>query len=111
MDAPEIRPLNPRLSPKLDVLLGGSDEVNQARAVQCPSVAGAEVAELQAPTALSPAEVTALAAELPQQAPAENSVFSLFVKLDRDLTPDARQAAIKAIGRHAQRSRWKLAPP
>lgn len=108
MDAPEIRPLNPRLSPKLDVLLGGSDEVNQARAVQCPSVAGAEVAELQAPTALSPAEVTALAAELPQQAPAENSVFSLFVKLDRDLTPDARQAAIKAIGRHAQRSRWKL---
>jgi hypothetical protein len=38
MDAPEIKPLNPRLSPKLDVFLGGSDQVNQARAVQCPSV-------------------------------------------------------------------------
>jgi len=36
---PEIGALNPRLSPKLDVYLGGSDEVNQGRAEQCPSVA------------------------------------------------------------------------
>jgi subtilisin family serine protease len=83
--------------------------VNQARAVQCPSVvAGAEVSGLQAPTALSPAEVTALAAERPQQVPAENVVFSLFVKIDRDLPAEARQRAIEAINRQAQRSRWKL---
>jgi subtilisin family serine protease len=39
---------------------------------------------------------------------AENVVFSLFVKIDRDLPTEARQRAIEAINRQAQRSRWKL---
>lgn len=39
MKPPKIRPLNPRVSPKLDVFLGGSDQVNHGRAEQSPSVA------------------------------------------------------------------------
>ena len=39
MQAVEVKALNPRLSPSLDVFLGGSDEVNAGRAEQCPSVA------------------------------------------------------------------------
>ncbi|TCC63409.1 peptidase S8 and S53 subtilisin kexin sedolisin [Kribbella pittospori] len=138
MAAPKIRSLDPRLSPKLDVFLGGTDQVNQARAEQCPSVALAEpavdgtgaapvtresefretieveaagpvdAASPRAPTALSPAEVIALAAKTPQEAPPENVVFSLFVKLDRDLTPNVREDAINAVNRYAKRSRWKL---
>jgi subtilisin family serine protease len=39
MKPAEVKALNPRLSPRLDVFLGGSDEVNAGRAEQCPSVA------------------------------------------------------------------------
>lgn len=49
MKPAEVRALNPRLSPKLDVFLGGSDEVNAGRAEQCASVAVAAPAPL-APT-------------------------------------------------------------
>lgn len=171
MDAPKIRPLNPRLSPKLDVFLGGSDQVNQARAAQCPSVAvpedvaaapeptvaavtpapvgaefevssvaeavggvgaepapsdagapreAGEVAETiggeapvetagaQAITVLSRAEVADLAAERPQEVQPEDVVFSLFVKLDRDLAPPVRRRAIEAVNSRARRVRWKL---
>jgi len=44
MKPAEVRALNPRLSPKLDVFLGGSDEVNAGRAEQSPSVAMSTVA-------------------------------------------------------------------
>ncbi len=171
MEAPKIRPLNPRLSPKLDVFLGGSDQVNQARAAQCPSVALPEdVAAVPEPTAaavepapveaefdissvaeavggvgaepapsdaglpreasevpettrgeapvepagaqpitvLSRAEVADLAAERPQEVQPEDVVFSLFVKLDRDLTPQVRERAVEAVNSRARRVRWKL---
>ncbi len=116
MDAPEIRSLNPRLSPKLDVFLGGSDQVNQTRAAQCPSVALAEdgvvgpqpEAGAQLISVLSPAEVADLVAGRTAEAQSERVVFSLFVKLDRDLTPEVRQRAIEAVDSQADRSRWKL---
>ena len=38
MDA-QVKPLNPRTSPRLDVLLSGSDEVNHSRAAHSPSLA------------------------------------------------------------------------
>ncbi|MGW5192789.1 S8 family serine peptidase [Kribbella sp. NPDC004138] len=169
MDAPKIRPLNPRLSPKLDVFLGGSGQVNQVRAAQCPSVALAEGGIEPMPTEaavtpvlaggefeassvseaidvmaaqavpgeaaasaearerpearggeklvealgmpvkiLSAAEVAELAAKQSPQVPDENVAFSLFVKIDRDLTPAVRDSTIAAVSNQARRSRWKL---
>ncbi|MCA1781605.1 MAG: S8 family serine peptidase [Dermatophilaceae bacterium] len=48
---PKVKPLNPRTSPRLDVLLSGSDEVNHSRAEHSPSLAvpseGDLIAEVQ----------------------------------------------------------------
>ena len=38
MKPPKVQALNPRLSPRLDAYLGGSDQVNECRARQSPSV-------------------------------------------------------------------------
>ena len=54
MKPAEVKALNPRLSPKLDVFLGGSDEVNAGRAEQCASVA----MSAPAASALEPATLT-----------------------------------------------------
>lgn len=135
MEPPELRPLNPRVSPKLDVFLGGSDEVNQGRAEQSPSVAIAPdapappppaageaaaasvraVAEpvLGAPAArpveLLPRKTVAdLAAESPEDVVPQEVDFSLFVRLDRDLDPETRARAVEAVNSRARRVRWKL---
>jgi subtilisin family serine protease len=36
---PEVKPLNPRISPRLDVFMSATDQVNRSRAEQCPSLA------------------------------------------------------------------------
>ncbi|GAA4405474.1 hypothetical protein GCM10023168_19180 [Fodinibacter luteus] len=36
---PEVKPLNPRMSPRLDILMSATDEVNRGRAEQCASLA------------------------------------------------------------------------
>jgi len=136
MKPAEVRALNPRLSPKLDVFLGGSDEVNAGRAEQCPSVAvsassavpvatpaddertaspvdGAGLA-LGAPVAsagvtiLPAAKVARLAADLPEDVTPTQVGFSLFVQIDRDLDPAAHDRAVAAVQRCATRARWKI---
>ncbi|HET9872811.1 MAG TPA: S8 family serine peptidase [Propionibacteriaceae bacterium] len=132
MRTPEIVPLNPYVSPKLDVFLGASDEVNRGRAEQCPSVAdlrSVTAAEPQeappAPTlALSGApaattgaahveilprrKVARLASEQPAEAAPQAIGFSVFVQLDGDLDPTTRAEAIKAVADCATRVRWKV---
>ena len=135
MEPPELRPLNPRVSPKLDVFLGGSDEVNQGRAEQSPSVAiapdapappppapgeaaAASVQAVAAPVLGAPAvrpvellprkTVADLAAESPEDVVPQEVDFSLFVRLDRDLDPETRARAVEAVNSRARRVRWKL---
>jgi subtilisin family serine protease len=132
---PEMRPLNPRMAPKLDVFLGGSDQVNQGRAEQSPSVAVAPDAAgpptpaagvAAAPTAATVEEpapgapaarkvelltrksVADLAAERPEDVEPREVDFSLFVRLDRDLDPETRARAVAAVNTRARRVRWKL---
>jgi subtilisin family serine protease len=133
---PDIKPHNPLVSPKLDVFLGGSGEVNQSRAEQCPSVAideeagpprrAAAEAEptptatiegyalgLGAPDArdvepLPTKTVADLAAEQSDEVTPEGVKFSLFVSVDRDLDPETRERAVKAVTTLAKRVRWKL---
>jgi subtilisin family serine protease len=132
---PEMRPLNPRMAPKLDVFLGGSDQVNQGRAEQSPSVAIAPGAAgpptpaaglAAAPTATTVEEpapgapaarrvellarksVADLAAERPEDVEPREVDFSLFVRLDRDLDPETRARAVAAVNTRARRVRWKL---
>jgi subtilisin family serine protease len=131
---PDIKPHNPLVSPKLDVFLGGSGEVNQSRAEQCPSVAIDEAAAPPPPAAaeaaptpaatieglalgapampeveLLPSKTVAdLAAKQPDKVKPEGVKFSLFVSVDRDLDPKTRARAIKAVANLASRVRWKL---
>ncbi|KAB7743305.1 S8 family serine peptidase [Nostocoides sp. F2B08] len=138
MKPAEVKALNPRLSPKLDVFLGGSNEVNAARAEQCPSVALPEpaaeldseatgAAETATPAGadgtsgveapedgarpiriLQPEKVARLAADLEEDVTPTQVSFSAFVQIDRDLDPEAHARAVSEVREHATRVRWKL---
>jgi subtilisin family serine protease len=111
---PKIKAVAPRLAPKLDVFLGGSDSVNRGRAEQSASVAAPPPTRRErAPVArevetLTTTEVAKLTKTLPSRPESPHVEFSLFIQLDRDLDPDTRRRAIEAVRARATRVRWKL---
>jgi subtilisin family serine protease len=134
---PKDKPLNPRISPRLDVFLSATPEVNRSRAEQSPSLAivsegdgrpgveaGAAAVDYADATQTeqialegSVAEVTEMAPEdIAEQVsarnrdpkPSENVLISLFIKLDRDLDPARRQKLEQSIKDSAERVSWKL---
>ena len=134
---PKDKPLNPRISPRLDVFLSATPEVNRSRAEQSPSLAivsegdgrpgvetGAAAVDYadatqteQIALEASVAEVTEMAPEdIAEQVsarnrdpkPSENVLISLFIKLDRDLDPARRQKLEQSIKDSAERVSWKL---
>ena len=72
---PNVKPLNPRTSPRLDIFLSGSAEVNQSRAEQCPSLAvpsmeerGGQVAPVEAGDPADPTQMAQVALQAVKQA-------------------------------------------
>lgn len=96
--AGEVKPLNPRMSPRLDVLLGATDEVNRSRAEQCPSLSvpaaaaeplrGAEAAAAELADHADPGQRAQVALEAVRQA-------------DRPLEPAVTAAEVKAMSKRA----------
>ncbi len=94
--AAEVKPLNPRLSPRLDVLLGATDDVNRSRAEQCPSLSVPEAVEEPAPAA------EAVAAELVDHAdPGQKAQVALEAvrQADRPLEPAVTAAEVKTMSK------------
>jgi subtilisin family serine protease len=95
---PKVKPLNPRTSPRLDVLLSGSDEVNQSRAEHSPSLAvpseedhrgQVEPAEGGDPADLTQMAQVALQAVRQARFPTEQVALSAEVKdLSREVVRD-----------------------
>jgi subtilisin family serine protease len=114
-----------RMAPMLDIIMGGSTEVNVSRAAQSGSVATpppaghpratrrrrGRTAQPPAPEIelLSRQEVMRRKGKHPREAGGPEVDVSLFVQLSEDLDPQARREARKAVDDLTNRTRWKLA--
>jgi subtilisin family serine protease len=105
-----VKAVVPGMSPRLDILVNGSTEVNRCRAQQSGSVAVAtQAAPAAAPEVkvLERDRIQALVKDRPKDKTPPDVHFSLFVQLNRDLEPKRRAEAVKELQRVARRVRWK----
>ena len=104
-----VGPAVARVAPMLDIIRGGSTDVNVCRSAQSGSVArrGGRATPLPV-RLLSRDEITAIVGARSGEKKPPDVDVSLFVELSEDLDPDARRAARRRIGAISRNARWKL---